>query len=193
MAEVRRRHHDTTQCRWLLRLIERGRRGDFARAAPHAQQDGLDVVARAATAGLDDTLDLVDSVFLQQSQDAHVVLDAATGAVLFLQGLPQFAEDRRQLPAAKNVGVIQPCRPALQSAQVVLRIEDLLVLAVATRMTRDYLAASHDVDAVDVRFDGHGLESRRTRHAVAVVVETHHLVLVGLGRLDDTGIEAVLG
>jgi hypothetical protein len=94
---------------------------------------------------------------------------------------------------AKDVGVIERRRPALQSAEVVLRIEDLLVFSIRTRMRSDHLASQHHVDAVDGRLDGDGLESRRARHAVAVVVETHHLVLVGLGGLNDTRIEALLG
>jgi hypothetical protein len=94
---------------------------------------------------------------------------------------------------AKDVSVIERRWPALQGAEVVLRIENLLVLAVRARMRGDHLAAQHHVDAVDGRPDGHGLESRRTRHAVTVVVETHHLVLVGLGGLNDTRMEVRLG
>jgi hypothetical protein len=132
-------------------------------------------------------------VFLQQPQNANVVLDAAAGAVLLLQCFTQLVEDGRQVPAAKDVGVIERRWPALQGAEVVLRIEDLLVLAVRARMRGDHVAAEHHVDAVDGRLDGDGLKSRRARHAVAVVVETHHLVLVGLGGSDDTRMEARLG
>jgi hypothetical protein len=74
-----------------------------------------------------------------------------------------------------------------------LWIEDLLVFSIRTRMRSDHLAPQHHVDAVDVGLDGDGPESRRARHAVAVVVETRHLVLVGLGGLDDTRIETRLG
>lgn len=74
-----------------------------------------------------------------------------------------------------------------------VRIEDLLVFSIRTRMRSDHLAPQHHVEAVAVGLDGDVLESRRTRHAVAVVVETHHLVLVGLGGLNDTRIEAPLG
>jgi hypothetical protein len=131
-------------------------------------------------------------VFLQQLQDANVVLDAPSGAVLFLQRCAQVAEDSRQLPATKDVGVIERRRPALQGDEVVLRIEDLLVLAVRARMRGDQAAAEHYVDVVDVGLDDDRLESSRSRHTVAVVVETHHLVLVGLGGLDDRRIEARL-
>jgi hypothetical protein len=193
LTQVGRRHDDAAHRRGLLRAIQRWHRRGLGRPAPHAQQEHFDVVARRATARLDHALHPVDGVLLQQLQDANVVLDTAAGAVLLLQGFAQFAEHRRQLPAAKDVGVIQRRRPALQAAEVVLGIEDLLVPAVATRMRGDHLAAEHHVNAVDGRLDGDGLESSRARHAVAVIVETHHLVLVGLGGLDDTRMEALLG
>jgi hypothetical protein len=193
LAQVGRRHYDAAHRYGLLRMIQRWRRRGLGRPAPHAQQDRFDVVARRATTRLDHTLHLVNGVFLQQLQDANVVLDAAAGAVLLLQGFAQLAEDRRQLPAAKDVGVIERRRPALQGAEVVLRIEDLFVFAIRARMRRDHSASQHHVDAVDGRLDGHGLESSRTRHAIAIIVETHHLVLVGLGGLHDARIEALLG
>jgi hypothetical protein len=74
-----------------------------------------------------------------------------------------------------------------------VRIENLLVLAVTARVRGDHLAAQNDVDAVDVGLDRHGLERRRARHAVAVVVEARHLILVDLGRLRDARIEALVG
>lgn len=192
LAHVRRRHHDAAHRRRLLRSIQRRRSGRGGPAA-HAQQDHFDVVARRTTAHLDHTLHRVDGVLLQQPQNANVVLDAAAGAVLLLQSCTQLVEDSRQLPVAKDMGVIERRRPTLQGAEVVLRIEDLLMQAVGTRMRGDHLAAEHHVDAVDGRPDGHRLESRRTRHAVAIVVEAHHLVLVGLGGLDETRIEGRLG
>ena len=193
LAQVRRRHHDAAHRRRLLGVFQRRRRRGLGRPAPHAQQDRFDAVAGFATARLDHTLHLVDGVLFQQLQDTYEVLDATGWAVLFLQGFAQLAEYSRQLPAAKDVGVIQRRRPPLQGAEVVLRIEDLLVFSIRTRMRGDHLAAEHHVDVVDGRLDGDGLESSRARHAVAVVVETHHLVLVGLGGLDDTRIEARLG
>jgi hypothetical protein len=97
------------------------------------------------------------------------------------------------LPAAKHIGVIERRRPPPQRAQVMQRIEDLFVLAVAARMRGDDLAAQHDVDPLDISLDRHRLEGRAARHAIAVVVEAHHLVLVGLGRRNDTGIKARFG
>ncbi len=121
------------------------------------------------------------------------MLHAAIGSVLLLQIRPQFAEQRRQLPAAKNIGVIERRWSPLQRAQIMVRIEDLLVFAVAARMRGDDLAAAHDVDPLDVGLDRHDLKCCRARHAVTVVVEANHLVLVGFGRLHDARIEALLG
>jgi hypothetical protein len=84
LAQVRRRHHDAARRRGLLRMIQRWRRG-LGRPAAHAQQDRFDVVACRATARLDHTPHRVDGVFLQQPQNANVVLDAAAGTVLLLQ------------------------------------------------------------------------------------------------------------
>jgi hypothetical protein len=130
---------------------------------------------------------------LQQVQDADVVLAAAVGPVLAFQRRPQFAEDGRQLPAPEDVGVVQRRRPALQSAEVMLRVEDLLVLAVAARVRGQDLAAQHDRDAVDVALDRHRLEGGGARRAVAVVVEAGHLVLIDLGRLADARVEGEVG
>jgi len=69
-------------------------------------------------------------VFVQQLQNANVVLDAAAGAMLVLQGFAEIAKDRRQAPAAKDVGVIERRRSVLQGAEVVVWIEDLLMFAV---------------------------------------------------------------
>jgi hypothetical protein len=111
--------------------------------------------------------------------------------VLLLQGRPQLTEDGRQVPAAEDVGVIERCRPALQRRQVVLRIKDLFVLRVRAGMRGNHLAAEHHVDAPDVGFDRHSLKGGTARHAIAVVVEADHLVLVGLGRLDQARVEGV--
>lgn len=88
--------------------------------------------------------------------------------------------------------MIQRRRPTLQRAQIVLRIEDLLVLAVRTWMRRDHLGAEHDGYLLDIGLHRHRLESRRPRDTVAVVVEAHRLVLVGPRRLHDARIERTL-
>jgi len=85
--------------------------------------------------------------------------------------------------------MIQCRRLALQHLQVMLRIETLLVPLIQARMPGDYLAAGHDLDVVHIALDGHGLKGGRPRRTVAIVVEAHGLILVHLGRLEDTRIE----
>lgn len=187
-TQVWRRHHDVTHRRGLVGMTQRRGRG-CRRATPHTQQKGLHVVTRRATTHLDDALHSVDGMLIQQLQHAHVVLDAAGWAVLFFQGFAEVVERCRQLPTTKDVGVIECRRPMLQRAKVMMRVEDLLVFAIRTRMDGNYLAAEHHGNAVNIRFHADGPERRHTRHAVAVVVEAHHLVLVGLGGLDDARIE----
>lgn len=93
------------------------------------------------------------------------------------------------MPAAEDLGMVQRRRPALQTLQIMPRIEDLLVPAIRARMRGNHLAAQHHVDAFDVGFDRHGLKRGTTRHAIAVVVEAHRLILVRLGGLPDARIE----
>jgi hypothetical protein len=87
--------------------------------------------------------------------------------------------------------MVQRRRSALQRAQIVQRIEDLLMPPVTARMRGDHLTAEDDVDALDIQLDGNGLESGAARHAVAVVVAADHLVLVHLGRLHHAGVEGI--
>ena len=96
------------------------------------------------------------------------------------QCLPQPRERFGQLPVAQHRRVVQRRRPSLQRRQVVQRVEHLLVAAVAACVPRHHLATLHHLDAVDVAFDGHGSEGARPRHAVAIAIETHRLVLVDL-------------
>ena len=110
-----------------------------------------------------------------------------------LQALAHLGKQRRQLPITEHVGMVQRRRPALQAAQIMLRVEHLLVLAVAARMRRDHLATEHDVDALHIALDRHRLEGGGARRAVAVVVEAGHLVLIDLGRLADARVEGVVG
>lgn len=79
--------------------------------------------------------------------------------------------------------MVQRRRSALQCVQVMPRVEDLLVLAIATRVRGDHLPALHDVYTLNIGFDRYRPEGGGTRHAVTVGVVADHLVLVGLGRL----------
>lgn len=91
----------------------------------------------------------------------------------------------------KNIGVVQCRRPALQRVQVMSWVEDLLMVAVATRLRGDYLTTQQDVHTFDVGFDRYRPEGGVAWHAVAVAVVADHLVLVGLGRLRHAGIEGM--
>jgi hypothetical protein len=192
LPQVRRRHLHVAQPRRLLRPLQRWHRAGVP-APAHAEQNAFDVEAGFAATTFDHALHLIDRMVVEQLQDTDIVLGAARRPVLALQRGPQLAEDGRQLPAAEDVGVVERRRPALQRLQVVLRIEDLLVLRVAARVGGDHLTAEHYLDALDVGLDRHGLESGTARHAVAVVVEADHLVLVGLGWLDQAGVEGMSG
>lgn len=145
-----------------------------------------------SSALLDRALHLLLGVLWQQLQNTDVMLAAVARSVLPLQGLPQFVEDRRQLPAAKDVGMVQGRRPTIQPVEIVRRIEDLLVTAVGARVRGDHLVTQHHVDPLDVGPDRHGLEGSLTGHAVAVGLVTDHLVLIDLGGVENTGIESVL-
>lgn len=89
-----------------------------------------------------------------------------------------------------DVGMVQRRRLAAQARQVMQRIENLLPLAVTARMPRDHLVDRHHLDVLDVALDRHAPEGVDTRHAVAVVIETHRLILVHLGRPANAGVES---
>jgi hypothetical protein len=109
--------------------------------------------------------------------------------MLFFQGLPQVAERRRQLPVLVDVGVVQRRRLARQRHQVMQRVEHLHALGVASSVAGDDLATSHHLDALDIGLHRDRAESVRARHAVGVLIETHRLVFVHLGRLGHAGVE----
>jgi hypothetical protein len=102
--------------------------------AADTQQQGLHVVARLGAAGCAGALHLGQRVVGQQLQDAHVVLGAAARPVLPLQRLAQVPKHGGQLPAPENVGVVQGGGPTPERVQIVVRIENLLVVRVRTRV-----------------------------------------------------------
>lgn len=125
----------------------------------------------------------------QQLQHAHVLTHAGADAVPFLQSPTQLPEDRRQLPVAIHVRVVQRGRTALQRRQIMPRIEDLIAGCMASLVRRHDRVRLHDLDTVDVAFDRHALERAVTRHAVTDVVESGELILIDLRLLTDTGVE----
>jgi hypothetical protein len=190
LRQVRRRYLHGTHRGRLLRQIQRPQRPHAIRGLPpRTLQDGFNVEARFDPALFDGPLHLLRSMLLQQLQDADVMFGPVACPMLPLQRLAQFAEHGGQLPAAENIGVIQSRWAALQAIEIVLRIEDLLVPAVAARVRGDELPAQHNVNPLDVNLDRHSLKGGRTRHAVAIGFIADHLILVDLGRLKDIGIK----
>jgi hypothetical protein len=177
LLQVRPGHTHVAHDLRLLRLGQR-RRHDIRHGAAQPQHDRLDVETGRGAAVLDDTLHLGDGVQVEQLQHAGVLLDAAAATVLSLQGGAEFVEECRQVPAAKDIRMIQRCRPALQGLQVMPWIEHLLMPAVAARVRGDDVGAVHHVDAVDVDLDGNVLECDRARHAVAIGVDADGLIFV---------------
>jgi hypothetical protein len=129
----------------------------------------------------DGPLNPCDRMQGQTLQHTDILPRSGSGALLLLQVVPELAENGRQLPAAKDVGMIQRRRPSAQARQVVDGFEDLLALAIAAWMAGDRLAVRDDLDVLDVSLDRHLAKGMGARHAVVVVVEADGLVLVHLG------------
>ena len=132
-------------------------------------------------------------VLVQKLQHADEVPPAGAGSVAGFQLVTELTEARGQVPVAVDRGVIQRRRPPRQGDKVVVRVEDLLAATVAAWMLGHDLASGHDGDVSDIGLDRDRLESLGVRHAVAVVLEAHGLVLVDLRRLGHAGIKGVCG
>lgn len=188
--QVRQRHAHVAYRRGAMREIQRSR-DQASRLAADTQQNGFHIETRLAATALDGPLHLVQRMVQEQVQDTDKVFDSLSRPLLALQRAPQLVEHRRQLPMPKDVGMVQCRRPPLEGFQVMPRIEDLLVLAVTAGVRCDHLAAMYDLDMLDIGFDRDDLEGGGARHAIAVRIVAHHLVLVGLGGLHHAGIEGV--
>ena len=71
------------------------------------------------------------------------------------------------------------------------RIKNLITRFIAALMCGHDPIVMHDVNAIDVAFDHHGLESGRSWNAVADVLEPGELVLIDFRGLPDAGVEAM--
>jgi hypothetical protein len=182
LVQVRQGHAHVAHDLRLLRFGQR-RRHDFGRSAAQPQHDRLDVEASRGAALLDDTLHLLERMRFEQLQQARVLLNATAATVLLLQGGAQFVEEGRQVPATKDIRMVQRCRPALQCFQIMARIEHLLVSAVTARVRRNDVGTPHHVDAVDIDLDRDVLEGGRARHAVAIGVDADGLIFIHSGWL----------
>lgn len=72
------------------------------------------------------------------------------------------------------------------------RIENLISRLITADMCGHDLIVKDDVNAIDVAFDRHRLESHRAGDAVRHILEACELILVHFRRLLDAGIKAML-
>ena len=128
----------------------------------------------------------------EQLQHTDILTDSATGSVPIFQPCSQLAERRREFPLAVDVRVIQSGRASGKRHQIMQRIKNLVTRFIAANMCGHDLIVMDDVNAIDVAFHRHGLESHRSRNAVRHVVEPGELILVDFRRLSDAGVEAML-
>jgi hypothetical protein len=156
---------------------------------PGALRDDLAVEAVEALAVFQHRLHTRNGMNLQQFQDAGKVPPSRQRSVARFQTLTKFLENRRQLPLAKNVRVIQGGGPTLQRGQVMQRVEYLAAGFVAALMPGNHLAGDDDLDAFDVGFDRRRLKGAALRHAVTHLVEPGRLIFVDLGLLIDASVE----
>jgi hypothetical protein len=161
------------------------------RQTPDRAQHRFDVVALRALVQLEGTHDPRHGVLGQELQNADVLSRPSLRSQALFQAFACLGEQGRQLPIPKNIGMVERRRPSPQAGQVMHRIEDLLVLPIAARVPCHHCSARDDVEVVHVALDGHRAERVRTRHAVAVAVELHGLVLIDLGRSHDAGIKGM--
>jgi len=151
--------------------------------------DAFGVQGFLGQATRDGRLHTVHGMLAQKLQNTDEMPWPGGLAVAMFQGLPQVREARGELPITQHRRVIQGRRPSAQRRQVVQRIEDLRVAAIAAFVTRHHVAAGDHLDTFQVAFDHHRLKGAGTRHAVTVAIETHGLILVHLGGLQDAGVE----
>ncbi len=130
-----------------------------------------------------------EGMFGEKLEHANIVTRPGTRAMLRFQGTPQFAKDRRQLPIAVDVRVIERRGLAGQRDQVVQRIEHLLIVTIRARVLGNDLAVRNDVQAPYIDLEGHTPKSVDPRHAVAIAVEAYRLVLVHAGWLFQAGVK----
>jgi len=164
-------------------LLPRGRFG-------HAANDSVGIGAFGAAQLFDRLSHRRDGMLPQQVQHADELPDSHTGAMAVFQPCAQLAEDRWEFPVAIHVRVIQRCRTPGERHQIMQRIKNLVARFIAPLVRSHDLIAMHDLNAIDVAFDRHGLEGRLAGDAVADFVKTGELVLIDFRRLADAGIEA---
>jgi len=160
------------------------------RQLPGALGDHLGIEALETLAVLQDLLHTEPRMLPQQFQDTHIVTPAQQRAVSCFQAFTHFLENRRQLPLAIDVGMIQGSRPTRERRQVMQRVEHLAAGQVTAFVPGHHLAAHDDLDVLGVSFHGGRPKGITLRHAVTHLIETRCLVFVDLGLLVNAGLKA---
>ena len=158
----------------------------------HAANDSVGIGALGAAQLFDRLRHRTDGVLPQQFQHADELPYSGADTVPLFQSRSQFVKHRRKFPIAVDIRVIQSGRTSRKCRQIMQWIENLVARFIAAMMCGHDPIVMHDVNAIDVAFDRHGLESGRSRDAVADVVEPGELVLIDFHGLPDAGVEAML-
>ena len=158
----------------------------------HAANDSVGIGALGAAQLFDRLRHRTDCVLSQQFQHTDKLPYSNAGTVPLFQSRSQFVKHRRKFPIAVDIRVIQSGRTSRKCRQIMQWIENLVARFIAAMMCGHDPIVMHDVNAIDVAFDRHGLEGHRSRDAVADVVEPCELVLIDFRGLPDTGVKAML-
>ncbi len=157
----------------------------------HAANDSLGVRSFRTTQLFDRPCHTRHGMFREQLQHTDILADSTTRTVPIFQPCSQFAECWREFPIAVDVRVIQRRRSSRKRYQIMQRIKNLVARLIAAFMRGHDLIVMDDVHSVNVAFDGHGLEGRLARNAVADFVKTGELILIDFRRFADAGIETM--
>ena len=160
------------------------------RQSPGTLRNHLGVQAVEALATLQRLLHAGLRMVVKQLQDAHEVPPTCQWAVPRFQALTELLENRRQFPAAINVGMVQGCRPTLQCGQVMQWVQHLTAGQVTTFVPGHHVVGHDNFDALGVRFHRCCLKGIALRYAVTHLIATNRLVLIDLRRLINASVKA---
>lgn len=132
----------------------------------------------------------LDRMLAQQLQHTNVLARPRQPAMTLFQLASQPTEIGGQLPRAVDRRVVQAGRLALEHCQVMQGVEHLLATVVRSFVLGNHLSLGHHHDAIHIGFHRHRGKRITPRHAVAILLPGHRLVLVDLAGLFDGCIEA---
>ncbi len=125
----------------------------------HAANDSVGIGALGATQLPDRLRHRTDGVLPQQFQHADELPYSGADTVPLFQPRSQFVKHRRKFPRTVDVRVVQSGRTSRKRRQIMQRIENLVTRFITALMCGHDLIVMHNVNAIDVAFDRHGLES----------------------------------